>query len=52
MSSLEMVSYINSTRKPGEAEVLGKNFTAKMTTVPKEMSAKLLVNIQYTILLY
>jgi phage antirepressor YoqD-like protein len=40
MSSLEMVSYINSTRKPGEAEVLHKNFMVKVQTVLAEAAAK------------
>ena len=33
MSSLEMVSYINSTRKPGEAELRHSTFLAKVPTV-------------------
>lgn len=33
MSSLEMVSYINSTRKAGDAEVRHDNFLPKVTRV-------------------
>lgn len=33
MSSLEMVSYINSTRKPGEAEIRHADFLAKVPKV-------------------
>ena len=46
MSSLEMVDYINSTRKEGEAELLHKNFLAKVPQVlGKETSAKFLADL-------
>jgi hypothetical protein len=46
MSSLEMVEFINSQRKQGEAELLHKNFTAKVPQVlGKEASAKFLANL-------
>lgn len=36
MSSLDMVAYINATRKPGEAELLHFNFLQKVPTVLKD----------------
>ena len=33
MSSLDMVAYINASREPGQAELLHKNFMAKVPTV-------------------
>ena len=46
MSSLEMVEYINSTRKEGEAELLHKNFCAKVPVVlGQETSAKFLADL-------
>ena len=41
MSSLDMVAYINATRKPGEAELRHTHFLAKVPTVLKD-SAKFL----------
>ena len=40
MSSLEMVKYINDTRKLGEAELMHKNFLAKVPTVLGKDAAK------------
>jgi hypothetical protein len=36
MSSLDMVAYINATRKPGEAELLHFSFLAKVPQVLKD----------------
>lgn len=42
MSSLEMVSYINSTRKPGEAELRHDHFVVKVQKVLAEAAPKFL----------
>ena len=42
MSSLEMVSYINSTRKASEAELTHSNFTAEVQKVIGEATPKFL----------
>ena len=48
MSSLEMVSYINSTRKPGEAEVRHDNFMTKVEKVLGILAPKFLGTSSYT----
>ena len=46
MTSLELVDFINSTRKDGEAVLLHKNFTAKVLQVlGEETSAKFLADL-------
>src|SRR5687768_17326092 len=46
MSSLELVEFINSQRKEGEAELLHKNFLAKVPQVlGEEGSAKFSANL-------
>ena len=46
MTSLELVDFINSTRKGGEAVLLHKNFTAKVLQVlGEETSAKFLADL-------
>ena len=49
MSSLEMVEYINSMRQPGEAELLHRNFMAKVPAVIGiEAAAKFSASAFYT----